>query len=52
MRLAMRLRALEAKLQPEDELPKVLIVFEEGDGVWPTDWASKSMRPLLTPGRR
>jgi hypothetical protein len=34
MRLATRLRMLEDKLRPEDEVPKVLIVFDEGDGTW------------------
>lgn len=34
MRLTTRLRTLETKLRPEDNVPKLLIVFEEADGVW------------------
>jgi hypothetical protein len=34
MRLTTRLRMLEAKLRPEDDVPKLLIVFEEEDGGW------------------
>jgi hypothetical protein len=34
MRLTTRLHMLEAKLQPEDDVPGVLIVFEDEDGTW------------------
>ena len=34
MRLTTRLRALEATVRSEDEVPGVLIVFEEENGVW------------------
>jgi hypothetical protein len=34
MRLATRPRTLETMLRPEDEVPRLLIVFEEADGVW------------------
>ena len=34
MRLTTRLRVLEAKFRPEDDVPRVLIVFEEEPGVW------------------
>jgi hypothetical protein len=34
MRLMTRLRTLEAKFRPEDDVPKLLIVFEEDDGAW------------------
>ena len=34
MRVAARLRTLEAKGRPEDAAPAFLIVFEEADGRW------------------
>jgi hypothetical protein len=34
MRLTTRLRTLEATFQPEDDVPGLLIEFEEADGVW------------------
>ena len=34
MRLATRLRRLEAKARREDDGPRLLIVFEEADGTW------------------
>jgi hypothetical protein len=34
MRLTTRLRELEAKFRPEDDVPGWLIVFEEEPGVW------------------
>jgi hypothetical protein len=34
MRLTTRLHMLEAKLRPEDEVPGLLIVFEDEPGVW------------------
>jgi hypothetical protein len=34
MRLTTRLRMLEAKYRPENDVPRLLIVFEEADGVW------------------
>jgi hypothetical protein len=44
MRLTTRLRTLETKLGSEDEVPGVLIVFEEEDGVW-HDWAGAMIDP-------
>lgn len=34
MRLATRLRIVEAKLRPDDQEPRLVIVFDDGDGVW------------------
>ena len=34
MRLATRLRTLETKVQPQDDVPGLLIVFKEEDGTW------------------
>ena len=34
MKLATRLRNLEAKVRREDDVPGLLIVFEEADGAW------------------
>ena len=34
MRLTTRLRMLEAKFRPKDDVPRLLIVFEEEDGGW------------------
>jgi hypothetical protein len=34
MRLTTRLRRLEAKVQREDDVPGLLIVFQEADGTW------------------
>ena len=34
MRLAMRLRRLEAKVRREDDVPGLLVVIEEEDGIW------------------
>ena len=34
MRLTTRLRTLEAKVRLEDDVPGLLIVFDEEDGVW------------------
>jgi hypothetical protein len=33
MRLATRLRTLEARIRPEDKLPGLLIVFEDEPGI-------------------
>jgi len=34
MQLKTRLRTLEAKFRPEDDVPRLLVVFEEEDGAW------------------
>ena len=34
MRLATRLRMLEAKVRTEDDVPGLLILFENPDGTW------------------
>lgn len=43
MRLTTRLRTLETKLRPEDDVPGILFVLEE-DGVW-HDWAGAAIDP-------
>jgi hypothetical protein len=43
MRLTTRLRMLEVKLRPEDDVPGLLIVLEE-DGVW-HDWEGAVIDP-------
>jgi hypothetical protein len=49
MRLTTRLRMLEAKFRPEDEVPKLLIVFDEGDGVWHDGWGNAIDRTTIHP---
>ena len=44
MRLTTRLRTLETKLRSEDDVPRLLIVLEEGDGVW-HDWEGAVIDP-------
>ena len=34
MRLTTRLSTLEMMLSPENDVPRVLIVFEDEDGIW------------------
>ena len=34
MRLTTRLRTLEAKFRPEDDVPRLLIVLEDEPGLW------------------
>jgi hypothetical protein len=40
MRLATRLRRLEAKVQREDDVLGLLIVFTEADGTWHDGWGT------------
>jgi hypothetical protein len=49
MRLTTRLRTLEAKLRPEDEVPGVLFVLEE-NGVW-HDWEDTVIDPATVDPR-
>lgn len=42
MRLAMRLKAVEAKLLPNDKEPRLVIVLDHGDGVW-RDWQGNAV---------
>jgi hypothetical protein len=34
MRLVTRLRTLVTKYRPEDDVPRLLIIFEDDDGSW------------------
>lgn len=34
MKLATRLEKIEAKLRPDDDVPRLRIVLEDEDGVW------------------
>ena len=49
MRLATRLRAVEVKLAPDDKKPRLVIVLDDGDGVW-RDWHGNAVdRAALGP---
>jgi hypothetical protein len=49
MRLSTRLRVFEAKLRPDDKAPRLVIVFDDGDGVW-RDWQGNAVdRAALGP---
>ncbi len=49
MRLTTRLRTLETKLRPEDEVPGFLIALEQ-DGVW-HDWEGAVIDPTAVDPR-
>ena len=50
MGLTARLRTLETKLLPVDDVPGLLIVLEEEDGVW-HDWEGAVINPATVDPR-